>query len=40
VRIAVGGAAAALIDTAIAEAGATRVESLGAWHDLLTDVRR
>jgi DNA-binding transcriptional MerR regulator/methylmalonyl-CoA mutase cobalamin-binding subunit len=40
VRIAVGGAAAALIDTAFAVAGATRVESLGAWHDLLMGVRR
>jgi len=36
VRVVVGGAAAALIDAAITDAGATRVESLHDWHRVLT----
>jgi DNA-binding transcriptional MerR regulator/methylmalonyl-CoA mutase cobalamin-binding subunit len=36
VRVVVGGAAAALIDAAVTDVGATRVESLRDWHDVLT----
>jgi DNA-binding transcriptional MerR regulator/methylmalonyl-CoA mutase cobalamin-binding subunit len=36
VRVVVGGAAAAVIDSAITDAGATRVESLNDWHHTLT----
>ena len=39
VRIVVGGAAAALIDSAIREAGATRIESLSDWQRLLAGTR-
>ena len=40
VQVVVGGAAAALIDAAITDAGATRVESLNDWHHFLTAGRR
>ena len=40
VRVVVGGAAAALIDSAISAAGATRIESLSEWHHQLAGARR